>query len=53
MCVCVQRDVVKVANLPRNQKSPLQAVFEAHSNSTGAVLAYTVHASGFIGAGFW
>lgn len=53
VCVCVHRDVVKVANLPRNQKSPLKAVFEAHSNSAGAVLVYTVHACGFICAGFW
>lgn len=51
--MCVHRDVVKVANLPRNQKSPLQAVCEAHSNSAGAVLVCTVHARGSICAGFW
>lgn len=51
--VCVHRDVVKVVNLPRNQKSPFKAVFEAHLNSAGAVLVYTVHARGFICVGFW
>lgn len=51
--MCVHRDVVKVANLPRNQKSPFKAVFEAHSNSAGAVLVYTVQERGFICVGFW
>lgn len=50
---CVHRDVVKVTNLPRNQKSPFKAVFEAHLNSTGAVLVYTVLELGFICVGFW
>lgn len=51
--VCAHRDVVKVANLPRNQKSPFKAVFDAHLNSAGAVLVYTVHERGFICVGFW
>lgn len=50
---CVHRDVVKVANLPRNQKSPFKAVFEVNLNSPRAVLVYTGFERGFICVGFW